>query len=289
MERMKHRSGILVFACALLGLAPGLNVQGAGWPVVVYARNAAPSHAVPGEDKVGAAIAAGPALPAVNTLLARVLERAGSEEKNDRGFQSHYAYKRSKLTEERNAQGRVEKRHQSDSPHVPTPAQTAAESKPLPGVAKMDPQSNRNSTKRPMDRKDFPLNQELLDHFRFTIVRRDVVHDRPALVLDFSPVQHSLPAMSLKDYFLNKVAGRVWIDEEECALVQADVRLTQSASVAAGLIGTVKGLWYHLERERTLDGYWFTAAVKWHVELREFLVQKILDYVEETREVKRVR
>ena len=286
MDRLRYRSRTLILACAFL--AACLQVEGAAVPAVVNARNLAPAQEFPAQNQPGEDRLTSPALPVLNTVLGKVLERARQEDQNDRAFQAHYAFKRSKLAEERDGQGKLEKRHENDNPHSPAPEPAAVEPKPTPGPAKPSLQSNRTS-KRPMDRKDFPLNQELLNHFQFTLVRREMLHDRPALVLDFKPAHSRLPAMSLKDYFLSRVAGRVWIDEVDWALVQADVHQTQPATVAAGLIGAVKGLCYHFDRERTLEGYWFTKAVKWHVELRELLAHKTLDYAEETKDVTWVR
>lgn len=289
MDRLKHVWRTLILPGALLVLLPASQVGGCALPAVLYARNAAPAPQFPLQYQPPEAVASAAALPPLNTVLARVLERARKEEQNDRGFQLHYAFKRSKLTEERDARGTLEKRKQNESQHVPNPRQETTEPTPPPASAKTLPPSNPTLSKRPVDRKDFPLNQELLNRFQFTLVRRDFLHDRPTLVLDFKPSQSRPPAKSLKDLFLNKVAGRLWIDESEWVLVQTDVRLIQSVSVAAGLVVAVKSLWYHFDRERTVDGYWFTTAVKWHVELREFLVHKILDYAEQTGEVKRVQ
>jgi len=220
-------------------------------------------------------------LPALKTIVEKVLEQARREDENDRGFQQRYAYKRTKTTEERDGDGKLEKRQQKASRHRPSPTQasTAPLNRPHTGTA---------APKRPLDRKDFSLDQELLDHFEVKITGREVVNGRPALVLDFKPADKSLPVRNLKDHFLNRVAGRLWVDEEEYVVVKTEVHLTHSIGIVGGLVGSVKALFYHFDRERTPDGFWFTRKVNWHLEARELLANKKIDYSEESQDVRRV-
>src|SRR6267154_366153 len=64
-------------------------------------------------------------LPEVTTVLEKALERAKLEEQNNHGFQEHYAYRRTKVTEERNSRGTLKKREQRVSRHVPNPNEDA--------------------------------------------------------------------------------------------------------------------------------------------------------------------
>src|SRR5437773_8430820 len=61
-------------------------------------------------------------LPRLGTVLQNALARAKDEDQNERGFQEHYAYKRRKVSEERNGQGTIKKRQQKISQHNPAPA-----------------------------------------------------------------------------------------------------------------------------------------------------------------------
>ena len=222
-------------------------------------------------------------LPALKTFIEKVVEKARREDENDRGFQQRYAYKRTKTTEERDAEGKLEKRQQRASQHTPNPDLIRATRAPRPS-----PQPGAAAPKRPLDKKDFSLDQELLDHFQVQIAGREILNDRPTILLDFKPADRTLPVKSLKDHFLNRVAGRLWVDESEFVLVRTDVHLTHTVSIVGGLVGSVKALLYHFDRERTPEGFWFTRKVKWHVEARELLANKKIDYSEESLDVKRV-
>jgi hypothetical protein len=120
------------------------------------------------------------------------------------------------------------------------------------------------------------------------MIGRDEINGRPALVIDFKPAQKTLPERSLKDKFINKAAGRVWVDERDYAVAKADLHLTERVSVVGGLVGAVSKFTYQFLRERTEDGIWFARDVKWHLEGREIFIRKTIDYREQNTDVKKV-
>src|SRR5215471_16687192 len=67
----------------------------------------------------------GPA-PKMEEFLPRVLERAKTEEENERTFKQRYTYERTKLTEFRNGRGEVKKKKENSSVHVPVATTNAA-------------------------------------------------------------------------------------------------------------------------------------------------------------------
>jgi len=96
-----------------------------------------------------------------------------------------------------------------------------------------------------------------------------------------------MPERNLKDHFINRTGGRVWVDEADYCLVKADVHLTQTVNVGFGLIGAVWKFDYGFERERTDDGLWFTRAVDWHLEGREVVINREVDYHEKMIDIRR--
>ena len=128
--------------------------------------------------------------------------------------------------------------------------------------------------------KDYSLSN-LVSRFQFTLVGRENVNGRSALVLDFQPAGKKLPVNSYKDNFINKAAGRVWVDEADYAIAKADLHLTQPVSVLGGLVGSVWKFTYSFERDRTPEGLWFARHVDWHLEGREVVFHRIVDYHEQ--------
>ena len=241
-------------------------------------------------------LAANPAapLPTFASLLQHVLQRAKAEDDNDRAFDARYRYTRTKVTEFRNSAGQLKKREVNTSVHVPAPV-TPASANPAPATVtapKPDPKENEavsdthsNVRGQQVKRSDILLNEDLVSRFVFTIVGQESLNSRPAWVVDFVPADKPLPERNLKERFINKAAGRVWIDAADYSLVKADLHLTQQVNVGWGLLGAVWKFHYGFERERTADGLWFPSEVDWHLEGREVIINRIVDYHETTSAV----
>lgn len=133
------------------------------------------------------------------------------------------------------------------------------------------------------------MNPDLLNRFDFTLQGRETINGRDALVIDFKPKSGKLPEHSLKERFINKAAGRVWLDEQEAQLVKADLYLTKRVDVFGGLVGSVYKCTCTISRERTDDGLWFTRSTGWHLEGREVLFRRTVDYHQDISDVRRVR
>ncbi|PYI86629.1 MAG: hypothetical protein DME26_08700 [Verrucomicrobia bacterium] len=160
----------------------------------------------------------------------------------------------------------------------------AEERQDAPSAAKeLQQDPNGEVRGRAFEKNDFPLNADLLKRFQFTLAGREVVDGRTALRIDFKPVPGELPVHTLRDRFINKAAGRIWVDENEFALVKVDLHLTEPVNVIGGLVGAVRQCRYRFQRERTAEGLWFTKQVNWHLEGRQLFTSKIIDY-DETRE-----
>ena len=230
-------------------------------------------------------------LPTIDSVLERVAEQAKKEGEIEREFKQHYSYKRSKETVYRNADGDVKKRVAKTGTRIPKPTTIASVSEPSKTrtQAARSPNDNRFTEKdRAFEKSDFELAGELFDRFDFTLIGREIVDGRSALVVDFKPVEKDLPEHGIKDKFINRAAGRVWVDEEDYALVKADLHLTDRVNVIGGLVGAVWKFHYDFLRKRTDDGLWFSSAVNWHLEGRELFFRRTIDYHEENTDVKRV-
>ena len=127
--------------------------------------------------------------------------------------------------------------------------------------------------------KDYSI-PNLVKRFQFTLVGREMLNGRPSLVVDFKPLNDHLPINQFADKFINLAAGRVWIDEEDYAVAQAQLHLTQPVNVVGGLVGEVQKFTYQFTRVRTSEGYWFARSMDWHLEGREVVVNRIVDYHE---------
>lgn len=223
-------------------------------------------------------------LPSLKLIIQRVIQQAKNETDNERRFDERYGYTRTKITVFRNSAGQVKKREEKTdvhSPIAPAPAPAVViqtNSAPEKTEAISDTHSNVHGQQ--LKKSDFLLNEDLLNRFVFTLVGRELLDGRPMLILDFVPANKKLPERNLKDRFINQAAGRVWIDEGDYSVAKAILHLTRRVNVGFGLVGAVWKFDYGFEREQTPDGLWFTHKVDWHLEGREVIIDRTVDYHE---------
>ena len=233
-------------------------------------------------------------LPTLDSVIERAIARAQTEDDNNRAFNQHYYYSWKRTTEFRNGDGDLKKQENKQEVNDPNRKQVRKIS-PEGGTPAATAQ-NQTSTEtkssvrgKAFEKKDFFMNHDLLDRFIITLQGREVINGRTALVIDFCPKPGDLPEHNLKDRFINKAAGRVWLDEQDAQLVRADLHLTKKVTVFGGLVGSVSKFNCTISRERTDDGLWFTRSTGWHLEGREVVFRRIVDFHQETSDPHRVR
>ena len=225
-------------------------------------------------------------LPTMDFLLQQMVARAvGKEDTNDNLFNLNYQYTRVRTWEYRNSQGELKSYDQKHSVEnkplaMAATSQDGADPVPPPVVKdKLVSAMRSNMHGKTLKVKNYSI-PELVKRFQFTLVGREMLNGRPTLVADFKPVNDHLPVNSFADKFINQAAGRIWVDEEDYAISQAQLRLIQPVNVFDGLVGSVSKLNYGFTRLRTPEGYWFSRNTEWHLEGREVVVNRIIDYHE---------
>ena len=178
-------------------------------------------------------------------MLQQVVARAVSQEdKNDNLFDMNYQYTRTRTWEYRNSAGELksceEKRSVENKALRMAAVAAATTGRPAGRRRGMSPFRKRipTSTARRLKVKDYSI-PNLVKRFQFTLVGREMLNGRPSLVVDFKPLNDHLPVNQFADNFINKAAGRVWIDEEDYAIAQAQLHLTEQVNVLGGIVGAV--------------------------------------------------
>lgn len=105
-------------------------------------------------------------------------------------------------------------------------------------------------------KKETWLTPALVGKFQFTVQERLHYQGRKTLRLEFQPKPGGLPAKTLQDRVLNRLAGTLWLDEEDAEIVKGSVHLSESVNVGMGIIGSLSQLELILERQRMTDGVW---------------------------------
>lgn len=100
----------------------------------------------------------------------------------------------------------------------------------------------------------------ILERYHFTAVGREQIDGRCALVFDFAarPGEFDLE----RDKLLRKLAGRLWVDEEERAVARVEIRNTSGLRFAFGLGATVSSLLLRTEFTRMEQGVWLPRLIE---------------------------
>jgi hypothetical protein len=236
-----------------------------------------------------------PPLPPVEQIIQRAIDKAQSESDNDRNFNLRYAYTRTKVKAFLNGDGTISTSETNCSTNNPIrvrarlAARAAAEAARATPDKEVKPQDVKSVVHgKAFQKKDFLMNPDILNRFNFVLVGRQALNGRDTLVIDFKPKPGKLPERNLKERFINRAAGRVWLDEQDAQLAKADLHLTEKVDVLAGVVGSVWKFTCSINRDRTEDGLWFTRNSAWHLEGREVVIHRIVDYHDWTEDVQRV-
>jgi hypothetical protein len=237
-------------------------------------------------------------LPKIEEVVKRALECGKLEEENDLKFKQQYYFVRSRKTEIRNADGDLKKSKTKISTNSPLAilAFMAAQNPATRPPTASPKQTVSSKTEKPeippevaakFDKKKFQFDQALANRFDFKLVGREQTNGNSMLVVDFAPKKTKLPEKGLQDRVINRMAGRVWLDEREFAVQKCAVRLTESINIVGGIVGEAQKFFYAFERERTEDGLWYVRESKWHLEGRQVVVHREADYHETRTNVRK--
>jgi hypothetical protein len=233
-------------------------------------------------------------LPPIGEVLKRIAERAARDRENDRRFDAQYEYRRVKIREVRTTRGKLKQRdviRRLNQPGQPSPETNDASrgdaNRASSEEAEADANSDRLRNRGDYGKRDFPITDEVLNRFDFTLSGRETIEGRSTLILDFQPAARELPTKTFLDRFVNRMAGRLLVDEAESVIVRAELHLTETVSFVAGIAGAVYQLDCEFQRARTEDGLWYTPQLDWRVDWRELLSRKVVTVGETKDNVRR--
>lgn len=107
----------------------------------------------------------------------------------------------------------------------------------------------------------------ILERYDFRAVAREEVDGRTALALDFTPRPGSRPLEH--DSRLRRLAGRIWVDEDERQIVRAHLRNLEPMKFALGIGGKLSRLDLDLRFRKLEDGVWLPREIRGDFEGRK--------------------
>ncbi len=111
---------------------------------------------------------------------------------------------------------------------------------------------------------------KLLERYRFTAVGREELAGRCAIAFDFE----ALPGDFELDYdsVFRRLAGRLWVDEQDKAVAKVAVDNTSGIKIALGLAVKVQTLAFRAEFQQLDDEVWLPRSIETLVVGRKLLV-----------------
>jgi hypothetical protein len=112
----------------------------------------------------------------------------------------------------------------------------------------------------------------ILERYHFTAAGREDRQGRCLLVFDFAarPGDFDLA----RDALLRRLAGRLWVDEEERAVAEVEVRNTSDLRFALGLGAKVHSVLLRMEFARMEEGVWLPRRIEAAAEGRKLLFKR---------------
>jgi hypothetical protein len=222
-------------------------------------------------------------LPSAEDVIARVVERA--KKKNERNLSDDYACTKLSVREELDAKGKVKDREEKISEVAWLGGIPRARLVKVNGRTLSDQERKQEAEREKKARREFSEAKpgeedekqenhsltELLARFVFTTERRESLNGRKTLVLSFRPKHQELPSGKITDRVLNRLAGTVWVDEEEAEFVKVDVHLGERVTLWGGLLGALENFRLSLAWIRVADGVWLHQSATTLIEGRKVL------------------
>lgn len=121
--------------------------------------------------------------------------------------------------------------------------------------------------------------REVLNLFRFTIIRREVLNGEPVVVVHFEPKPGARPS-SREARVAGVFSGDAWVHETEFEVIQVVGKSESDVSFGWGMIARLnEGATVRMTRSRA-HGAWLPAETKFSGSGRALVVRKVtLDYV----------
>jgi hypothetical protein len=129
---------------------------------------------------------------------------------------------------------------------------------------------------------------EIFRIFEFSVVGRETLEGRDAILVTFAPRPDAGPA-TRTGKILKKFSGRAWVDEKDRQLVRVEAELSDDLSFGFGILAKLKkGARAEMQRRKVNDEIWLPAQARFVGNARLFLVKGIhVDTVSEYSDYKK--
>lgn len=132
------------------------------------------------------------------------------------------------------------------------------------------------------ERHEREIVAELFDIYTITMIGRETINGRPAILFTLDPRPGYKPRMD-EAAIIKKFKGRAWIDEQDCELARLDMEVAETVSVGLGIVARLNvGGRARVERQKIDDEVWLPIRSRFSGTGRILLIKRIdLDQISE--------
>lgn len=135
------------------------------------------------------------------------------------------------------------------------------------------------SSREAEERRDREEEARIVDDiprvYQITLVGREAIRDRPAIVLTLEPRPGVKPAVDAAAA-MAKLRARAWVDEHDYELVRVRLESTDTINLGWGLLARIgAGTTLTYERQKVNDEVWLPARVEAHPKARIALFRRL--------------
>ncbi len=139
----------------------------------------------------------------------------------------------------------------------------------------VDERARRLKKEAEEKRKEDLIIDELFRMYEISLVRREVIDEYSAILLEFRPRRGFKPS-SKEAKILAKLAGKAWFCEEDHQLIRSEVEFIDNVSFGKGLLARLhKGTKASIQRRRINEEIWLPAKAQVTGSARILLFKKI--------------
>jgi hypothetical protein len=109
--------------------------------------------------------------------------------------------------------------------------------------------------------------EEIVEKYRFRMEGTEPIEGRPTIILAFEPRARDLPKKRRLDVLLNRIRGRVWIDESSHEARRIEFSVDEKIKLLWGIVGTFDNIEGRLER-KPMEGTDLWAPSRFEVYLK---------------------
>jgi hypothetical protein len=154
-------------------------------------------------------------------------------------------------------------------------------------VAKREHESDADREKREARRakarqEDEEVKDDLIRVYDFSMLRREQIGDRQAIVVAFAPKAKPAPKTD-EGRLMGKVKGFAWVSEDDYQLARVEIEVLDDIGYGLGIVGKLyKGTTASYERRKVNDEVWLPAEMRIKASgralIRKFDVDSVVRY-----------